>query len=121
MSGESKTQIGRGFMKTSRKGQKILDGETIRINDMHPGERMMLLLDLAEVVKFHASDESFTGRMSNTLFLFLNVNISWQESIVFIKMLKYHMDVSFVDIMDMGQPECAEFARRMRGYLRGTV
>ena len=128
MSGVSKGDMGRDFMKTARQGHAILAGEQINIVDMHPGERMMLLLDLAEAVQSHVptpdlvrNSNGFTEEMMTNFFRFLNTQVSWQETIVVIRLLKHQMDVSFVEITDMGLPECKEFASRMRDYLRGIV
>ena len=120
----TKTTMARNFMKTSRQGQCILAGKYVEIIDMHPGERMMLLVDLAEAAQFNASAASktgFTKEMSTNLFRFLNMHFSWQETVVFIHLINRHLDVSFSDIMASGLPECDEFYRRMSDYLRGTI
>lgn len=120
----SKADAGRKFRKDAKRGENILAGEQINIVDMHPGERMMLLLDLAERIQFHASVVSSTGfteEMMINFYRFLNTQVSWQETVVVIRLLKRQMDVSFIDIMDVKLPECKEFISRMREYLRVLI
>ena len=127
MSAVSKTEIGRAFRKATHKGPAILFGETVETIDMHPGERMMLLVNLAEAVQYHSpapdlvrDSNGFTEDMSTNLFRFLNTQVSWQEVMVFIHIISHSMDISFT-VLGQDMPECREFCRRMREYLRGIV
>jgi hypothetical protein len=117
----AQVEAGREFKRGCRDIPRgILLGNDVDYASLSIGQKMHVVIELADDVRRMSERDEFNAKHSTNLFGFINEELTWEEAVVFTHLLSKTFNISFTRL-GFKTEQFLKFADTKRHYLRGSI